>query len=65
MESQFRSAAIYGTSFSIPREVCARRARKLKRRGEYVHFKKSTVNGKSRSVWMYDVTHKIYKGATK
>lgn len=35
-----------------PREVCATRARLLRKRGEYVWFKRSTVNGKARYQWL-------------
>ena len=34
------------------REVCARRARKLRKRGESLRFCGLTVNGKSRYVWI-------------
>lgn len=34
------------------REVCARRARKLRRRGCDVRFMRNTANGKARYGWM-------------
>lgn len=36
---------------AIYREVSASRARKLRKRGEYVKFSRSTCNGKARYVW--------------
>lgn len=37
--------------FRKAREVSARRARKLRKRGEYLHFVRWTVNGKCRYTW--------------
>jgi hypothetical protein len=37
--------------FRQPREISARRKRKLEKRGEYCHFVRWTVNGKCRYSW--------------
>ena len=42
----------YGTHFAIGREVCARRARKLRKRGESVRYVGRTSTGKARYIWM-------------
>lgn len=52
LEASMCDAITYGTSFQWCREVCARRARKLRKRGELVSFVRSTTNGKSRYTWM-------------
>lgn len=43
--------AIYGMHVAIGREVCARRARKLWKRGEDVRYSGRTKNGKTRYTW--------------
>ena len=37
--------------FRVNREISAKRARKLRKRGEYCHFVRWTVNGKCRYCW--------------
>lgn len=41
----------FGVSFSCCREVCARRARKLRKRGEHVLYVGRTKTGKARYQW--------------
>jgi len=43
---------IHDSGFVQPREVCAARARVLRKRGEYVKFVRNTVNGKARFQWL-------------
>ena len=52
MRAMLDDLAIYGTYVAIGHEVCARRARKLKRRGDNVRFCGRTKTGKSRYRWM-------------
>jgi hypothetical protein len=42
----------YGIHIAMGREVCARRARKLRKRGHSVVFSGRTKNGKARYRWM-------------
>ena len=42
----------YGTHVAIGREVCARRARKLRKRGESVRYVGRTTTGKARYSWL-------------
>lgn len=46
------------------REVCARRARKLRRRGEQVHFTHRTGPGKKRFRWMPPTPRFVFVGDT-
>lgn len=46
----------YGEHFAVERFVCARRARKLKRRGESVRYAHFTIKGKSRYVWLMRIS---------
>lgn len=50
-EMKFNDLMVYGNHFSKQREVCARRARKLRKRRERVKFYRNTINGKARYVW--------------
>lgn len=50
-EMKFNDLMIYGSCFAKQREVCARRARKLRKRRESVKFSRNTQNGKARYVW--------------
>ena len=43
--------AIYGTAIGIRRFVSPRRARKLRKRGEYVHYFSRTSKGKAIYQW--------------
>lgn len=43
---------VYGTHISVGRQVCARRARKLRRRGEDVLLIGRTKNGKALYSWL-------------
>lgn len=51
IEAMTNDLAIYGTHVAIGREVCARRARKLRKRGEDVRYHGRTKNGKARYTW--------------
>lgn len=51
-EVVLRDLVIYGTSIALGREVCAKRARKLRRRGEDVRFSGLSKTGKPRFCWM-------------
>jgi hypothetical protein len=42
---------VHDSGFIDLREVCAARARALRKRGEYVRYTRSTVNGKARYQW--------------
>ena len=46
--------------FREPREISARRKRKLEKRGEHCHFVRWTVNGKCRYSWGGPPSPKIY-----
>ena len=52
VETMLRDLATYGTYFAIGREVCARRARKLRKRGDSVRYVGRTSTGKARYSWM-------------
>lgn len=52
VETMVRDLATYGTHVAIGREVCARRARKLRKRGEDVRYVGRTTTGKARYSWM-------------
>ena len=52
VETMLRDLATYGTHIAIGREVCARRARKLRRRGDEVFYVGRTKTGKARYSWM-------------
>jgi len=55
--------AIYGTFVGLWRYVCARRARKLRRRGEYVRYAGTSKNGKPRFSWVRRVdSETMYRG---
>lgn len=50
-EGKLYDLIAYGCHFSVAREICARRARKLRKRGEDVKFYLNTRNGKARYTW--------------
>lgn len=52
VEAMTRDLVTYGTHVAIGREVCARRARKLRKRGESVRYAGRTKTGKARYSWM-------------
>jgi len=52
LEAVTRDLVTYGTHVAIGREVCARRARKLRKRGESVRYVGRTKTGKARYSWM-------------
>ena len=52
VETMLSDVSTYGTHVAIGREVCARRARKLRRRGEIVRYVGRTTTGKARYSWM-------------
>lgn len=52
LEIEMRDVFIYGLHVSIGRTVCARRARKLRRRGEDVRRFGATSTGKYRYSWL-------------
>ena len=52
VEAVARDLVTYGTHVAIGREVCARRARKLRKRGESVRYAGKTTTGKARYSWM-------------
>lgn len=52
VETMLRDVATYGTHVAIWREVCARRARKLRKRSEDVRYVGRTKTGKARYSWM-------------
>ena len=52
VEAMARDLVTYGTHVAIGREVCARRARKLRKRGESVRYIGRTTTGKTRYSWM-------------
>lgn len=63
LEVQMRDVMVYGLHVCAGREVCARRARKLARRGEAVMPFGTTKTGKRRFSWMRRVSpSSIYKG---
>lgn len=51
-ENKVRDLMVYGTFVAIGREVCAKRARKLRRRGEEVRYVGPSKAGKPRYRWM-------------
>ena len=52
VETMLRDLVTYGTHVAIGRKVCARRARKLRKRGESVRYVGRTKTGKARYSWM-------------
>ena len=52
VEAMTRDLVTYGTHVAIGREVCARRARKLRKRGENVRYIGRTTTGKARYSWL-------------
>lgn len=52
LEVQIDDLLVYGMHIAIGRTVCARRARKLRRRGEDVRRTDMTATGKSRYSWL-------------
>lgn len=52
VEAMTRDLVRYGTHVAIGREVCARRARKLRKRNEDVRYVGRTTTGKARYRWM-------------
>jgi len=52
VEAMARDLVTYGTHVAIGREVCARRARKLRKRGESVRYIGRTTTGKTRYSWL-------------
>ncbi len=58
-EVVLRDLVIYGTSIALGREVCAKRARKLRKRGEDVRFRGLSKTGKRRFCWMRRIEPKI------
>lgn len=51
-EAMTKELVTVGTCLAVGREVCARRARKLRRRGETVQYAGRTCTGKARYRWM-------------
>lgn len=51
VETMLRDLVTYGTHIAIGREVCARRARKLRKRGDDVRYVGRTSTGKARYSW--------------
>jgi len=52
VETMARDIVTYGTRVAIGREVCARRARKLRKRGDDVRYVGRTKTGKARYSWI-------------
>ena len=52
LEIELKDVLIYGIHVAIGRNVCARRARTLRRRGEDVRRTGSTTTGKARYSWL-------------
>ena len=52
VETMLADLVAYGTHVAIGREVCARRARKLRKRKEDVRYIGRTKTGKARYSWM-------------
>lgn len=52
LESMMKDLLIHGMHVALGREVCARRARKLRKRGEDVRYIGRTKTGKARYRWM-------------
>lgn len=52
LEVAIQDMIVYGTHVAMGREVCARRARKLRKRGEDVRYARSSATGKARYRWM-------------
>lgn len=62
-ENRTRDLMVYGTSVAIGRGVCAKRARKLRRRGEDVRYVGRSKTGKPRYCWMRRIDPRImYRG---
>lgn len=51
-ETMLRDLVTHAAHVAIGREVCARRARKLRKRGDDVRYVGRTKNGKARYSWM-------------
>ena len=52
LEQELKDLIVYGTVVAIGREVCARRARKLRRNGADVRYSGRSKNGKARFKWL-------------
>lgn len=52
VETMLADLVTYGSHVAIGREVCARRARKLRKRGDSVRYVGRTTTGKARYSWM-------------
>lgn len=52
VETMLKDLVTYGTHVAIGRDVCARRARKLRKRGDSVRYIGRTTTGKARYSWM-------------
>ena len=52
VETMLHDLVTYGTHIAIGREVCSRRARKLRKRGEDVLYVGRTKTDKARYSWM-------------
>lgn len=52
LESRMSDLLNYGASIALGREVSAKRARKLRRRGEDVRYLGTTKTGRFRYCWM-------------
>lgn len=52
LEIEMKDLIVYGLHVAVGRNVCARRARKLRRRGEDVRRSGFTTTGKTRYTWM-------------
>ncbi len=55
LDKEFRTMCDKMIVMSFGREICERRARKLRRRGELVHFVRRTGPGKKRFRWLSPV----------
>jgi hypothetical protein len=52
LDIKMRDLMVFGTFIAIGRDVCAKRARKLRRRGEDVRYVGQSKSGKPRYRWM-------------
>jgi hypothetical protein len=52
LDALLRDMVIYSAAITIGREICAKRASKLRRRGEYVRYVGRSKTGKSRYRWL-------------
>jgi hypothetical protein len=52
LDTMRKDLTTYGMHVAIGRHVCARRARKLRKRGEEVRYLGRTTTGKARYTWM-------------